>query len=56
MFGIKFKCGGVVELMEHVGPCYSYGVWIRLAQYMQSMQRYAVFASYIQLKDSNQST
>jgi hypothetical protein len=28
MDGIKVKYGGVIELMEYVGPCYNYGVWI----------------------------
>jgi hypothetical protein len=37
MDGIKVKYGGVIELMEYVEPCYNYGDWMRLAQYMQSM-------------------
>jgi hypothetical protein len=37
MDGIKVKYGGVTELMEYVEPCYNYGDWMRLAQYMQSM-------------------
>jgi hypothetical protein len=30
MDGIKVKDGGLVELMEYVGPCYNYGDWLRL--------------------------
>jgi hypothetical protein len=53
MDGIKVKYGGLVELFEYVGPCYTYGVWLRLVQYMPSMRRYALAANYIQLKDNN---
>jgi hypothetical protein len=53
MDGIKVKYGGLFELFEYVGPCYTYGVWLRLVQYMPSMQRYALAANYIQLKDNN---
>jgi len=30
MDGIKVKDGGLVELMEYVGPCYNYGYWLRM--------------------------
>ena len=40
--------------MEYVGPCYSYGDWLRLVQHTPSMRRYAVAANYIQLKDNNE--
>ena len=50
---IKVKYGGLVELFEYVGPCYTYGVWLRLVQYMPSTQRYTLAANYIQLKDMN---
>jgi len=50
---IKVKYNGLVELFEYVGPCYNYGVWLRLVQYMPSMRRYALAANYIQLKDNN---
>jgi hypothetical protein len=53
MDNIKVKYGGLVELFEYVGPCYTYGVWLRLVQYMPGMQRYALAANYIQLKDNN---
>ena len=53
MYNIKVKYGRLVELLEYVGPCYTYGVWLRLVQYMPSMQRYALAANYIQLKDNN---
>ena len=53
MDGIKVKYGGLVELFEYVGPCYTYGVWLRLVQYMPSMRRYSLAANYIQLKDNN---
>jgi hypothetical protein len=33
MDGIKVKDGGLVELMEYVGPCYNYGDWLRLVRY-----------------------
>jgi hypothetical protein len=50
---IKVKDGGLVDMMEYVGLCYNYGYWLRLVRYMPSMQRYAVAANYIQLKDNN---
>jgi hypothetical protein len=53
MDNIKVKYGGLVELFEYVGPCFTYGVWLRLVQYMPSMWRYALTANYIQLKDNN---
>jgi hypothetical protein len=30
MDGINVKYGGLVELMEYVGPCYNYGDWLML--------------------------
>ena len=41
--------------MDYVRLCYNYNDWMRLAQYIQSMQRYALVANYIQLinKDKN---
>jgi hypothetical protein len=53
MDNIKVKYGRLVELFEYVGPCYTYGVWLRLVQYIPSMQRYTLTANYIQLKDNN---
>ena len=53
MDNIKVKYDGLVELFEYVIPCYTYGVWLRLVQYMPSMRRYALAANYIQLKDNN---
>ena len=47
MDNIKVKYGGLVELFEYVGPCYTYGVWLRLVQYMPSMRRYALTTNYI---------
>jgi hypothetical protein len=44
---IKVKYGGLVELMDYVGPCYNYGYWLRLVWYMR---RYAFSTNYIQLK------
>ena len=38
MDGIKVFYGGIIELMEYVGPCYNYRDWMKLVQYMQSMQ------------------
>ena len=53
MENIKVKYGELVELFEYVGPCYTYGVWLRLVQYMPSMRRYTLVANFIQLKDNN---
>ena len=53
MDDIKVKYGRLVELFEYVGPCYTYGVWLRLVQYMPSMWRYTLTANYIHLKDNN---
>jgi hypothetical protein len=53
MDGIKVKYGGLVDLIEYVGPCYNYGGWLRLVIYIPSMRRYAIAANYIQLKDND---
>jgi SET domain-containing protein len=53
MDDIKVKYGRLVELFEYAGPCYTYGVWLRLVQYMPSMRRYTLATNYIQLKDNN---
>ena len=31
MDNVNVKYKGVVELMECVGPCYSYGIWTKMA-------------------------
>jgi hypothetical protein len=55
MDGIIVKYNTVTELMDYVEPCYNYNDWMWLVRYMQSMQRYALIANYIQLinKDKN---
>jgi hypothetical protein len=35
--------------MDYVGPFYNYNDWMRVLRYMESMQRYALAANYIQL-------
>ena len=48
------KYGGLVELMAYLEPCYNYGDWLMMVQYMPSMWRHAVIANYIQLQYNNQ--
>jgi hypothetical protein len=55
MDGIIVKYNTLTELMDYVRLCYNYNDWMRLVQYIRSMQRYSLTTNYIQLinKDKN---
>lgn len=55
MNGIKINYNKVVELMEYVGPCYSYIIWMWIVQCKTSMHRYASSSNYLQYEENDQS-
>lgn len=50
---ITVSYSGLIELMEYVTPCYNYGDWMWLVQYMSCMWGCGLSANYIQLRDKD---